>query len=272
VRLDREKETLLIPLYGKALESRKPSPVIFDAKALEIVGGMDYDFGSLKIPAKTNTMMCVRAKLFDDYTAGFLKEGEPNVVLHLGCGLDARYDRIGDPDVDWYDLDYEEVVEFRRRFFPETERYHLIGSSVTEPGWLEEILAGAGRYLVIAEGLFMYLGEGEIRALLDALAKRVGRYTLVFDAFSVYTARRVGRHPSIRRTGAVVRWGVDDPRELTGWRPDVEFIEAVYFTSNDVVRKLGPLTRLLYGLAGLFPAARNAQRILVYRVGRPAGS
>jgi len=72
--LTEEKETLLIPLYGKAKESQKKLPIIIDKKAAEILNQIDYDFKSLKIPKKTNIMMCVRAKLFDDFVKEFLEK------------------------------------------------------------------------------------------------------------------------------------------------------------------------------------------------------
>jgi hypothetical protein len=80
--LNKEKETLLVPLYGKALESKKESPIIYDAMAIEIVGRLNYDFTSLKIPGKTNTMMCLRAKLIDNFVSDFLSTEQKSVALH----------------------------------------------------------------------------------------------------------------------------------------------------------------------------------------------
>ena len=62
-----EKETLLIPLYGKAVESKRDNPVLTDHKAEEIIDRTEYDFSLLKIPRKTDVMMSLRAKQFDDY-------------------------------------------------------------------------------------------------------------------------------------------------------------------------------------------------------------
>ena len=62
ITLNKEKETLLVPLYGKVMETQKKTPILYDAKAVEIIEKIDYDFKSLKIPGKTNTMMCLRAK------------------------------------------------------------------------------------------------------------------------------------------------------------------------------------------------------------------
>ena len=50
IKLKKEKETLLIPLYCKALENKKSQPIIEDRKAIEIIDKIDYDFDQLKVP------------------------------------------------------------------------------------------------------------------------------------------------------------------------------------------------------------------------------
>ena len=266
IKLDREKETLLIPLYGKALESRKKIPVLYDHKAVEIVEKIDYEFESLQIPAKTNTMMCLRAKLMDNFVGGFLNRNKDCTVLHLGCGLDSRYVRIDHPDTDWYDLDYKEVIDIRRNFFPERDNYHLIPSSVTAPEWIVRIPAGKKNYLAVAEGLFMYLKEEEIKDLLFSIKKRLGQYTLIFDAYSVLTARKAKKHPSLKKTGADIHWGIDHPEEIARWDPGIKLMDEIFFTSSKEIEKLGFGTRLMYRIADLFPMARKAHRILIYSI------
>jgi O-methyltransferase involved in polyketide biosynthesis len=262
--LIKKKRHCLYLLYGKAIETQKKNPILYDTKAVEIIKKIDYDFKSLKIPGKTNTMMCLRAKLIDNFTDKFLKERNDTVVLHLGCGLDSRYSRIDSKNANWYDLDFEEVISIRKEFFQESDRYHLIASSVTQLDWIENIPHGHANYLVIAEGLFMYLKEDEIKALLNHIKKRTDNYTLIFDTYSIYTAKKVKHHPSIRKTGAQIRWGVDNNKELEIWNSEFKFNKAVYFTSNEEIEKVNWGTKLIYKIADLFPIARNAQRILIY--------
>ncbi len=265
ITLNKEKETLLVPLYGKAMESSKKHPLLTDKKAVEIVNNIDYDFKSLKIPEKTNTMMCMRARLLDIYTENFLKRNEDVVVLHLGCGLDSRCVRINAQKSIWYDLDYEEVIKIRKEFYPQSENYLMIGSSVTNQEWIKTIPTGHAHYLIIAEGLFMYLKENDIKFLLKALKNQIGKYTLIFDAFSQFAARKANNHPSIRKTGAEIAWGIDSASGIEAWHPDYKFIRKIEFTQNEVANNMSFWKKNLYKLAGLFPVARNAQRILVYQ-------
>ena len=81
--LNGEKETLLIPLYGKAKEYEKKKPILIDKKAVEIVNQIDYNFESLKIPEKTNIMMCLRAKLIDNFVIALIKKTFNKVINKL---------------------------------------------------------------------------------------------------------------------------------------------------------------------------------------------
>lgn len=267
IPLSKEMKTLLIPLFGKARESEKKSPVLIDKKAIEIISQLDYNFTSLKIPEKTNIMMCLRAKLIDNFVKDYLCRNDGSVALHLGCGLDSRYDRIENSHVDWYDVDFPEVINIRRRFYEETDCYHLIGSSVTEQIWMEKIPAGKKKYIVIAEGLFMYLKENEIKQLVKELTERLGNFTLIFDAFSAFAARKVKNHPSIKETGAVIQWGIDTPRELENWGPEIRLVEEKFFTANEEIDNLSFGIRTAFKIANLFPIARKAHRLLIYQIG-----
>lgn len=120
--LDEVKETLFTPLFGKAKENQNDSPILIDRKAAEIISQIDYNFSSLKIPKETNMIMCLRAKLIDNYVKKFLKGNFESVALHLGCGLDSRYDRIGNGDVDWYDI--LNRFNFRSQFTLHCRSFH----------------------------------------------------------------------------------------------------------------------------------------------------
>lgn len=259
-------ETLLIPLYGKARESNNKTPILIDEKAIEIISQIDYDFTSLKIPEKTNIMMCLRAKLIDNFVKTYLGKNEESIALHLGCGLDSRYERLGNSYVDWYDIDFPEVIDLRRRFYEETDHYHMIGSSVTEQEWLEKIPQGKKKYIVIAEGLFMYLKEAEIKRLINKLTERIGSFILIFDSFSTFAARRVKNHPSIKETGATIHWGIDNQKEIENWSTGIHFIDEKYFTANEEIKNLTFGTRIAFKVANLFPVARKAHRLLIYQI------
>lgn len=265
VTLTEEKETLLATLYGKAVESRRPHPILHDPKAEEIVGRINYDFSRLRVPLQSRLTVAMRAKRLDDYTRAFLARHQPGLILNLGCGLDSRNVRVNAPNTPWYDLDYPEVMDLRRQFYTVAPPYHLLGSSVTDWGWIDQV-AERGPAIILAEGLLMYLPLAQVKELVLRLRERFPGSELAFDAFSVYAAARLGRHPSIRKTGAVIHWGLDDPRTLESWAPGIRQLEAWPFTASPDRAHLSFYPRLMFAVMGALPAAQNAHRVFHFQL------
>jgi O-methyltransferase involved in polyketide biosynthesis len=188
------------------------------------------------------------------------------VVLQLGCGLDSRFLRLDDGQVIWYDLDMPPVVELRQQFFTESERYHMIDSSVTDLDWVDRIDVGERPLMVVAEGLLMYLDEAEVRRLVLRLHKTFPGCRLVADAFSRLTARSATNHPALKSTGATIGWGIDNPRELEAWAPGICLLEEWFFSDDPDLDRLSFGYRLVYKLSGAFKMVQRAHRILYYQL------
>ena len=139
VHLTDEKATLLITLYAKAMDHRSKHPILNDEKADEILSMIDYDFEKLKSSGNKNILV-VRAKQYDEWLGEFLRSNPHAIVLNLGCGLDTRISTIApSQDIDWFDVDFPEVIEERNNFFTGSGGYHMIASSLTEPRWLDAV-------------------------------------------------------------------------------------------------------------------------------------
>lgn len=263
ISLAPEQETLLITLFTKA---QPGNPLFFDPKAQDILNQVDYDFTRLRVPYKTVILICQRARKMDAVAIGFLAEHPDGIVLHLGCGLDGRFWRVDNNQVDWYDLDLLPVIELRQQFYSPCERYHLIASSVTDMGWMSTVKATGRPVLVVAEGLLMYLCESEVKGLLLQLRETFPGCRLVADVFSRMTARSATRHPSLRKTGAAIGWGIDDPQEIEAWSPGIHLLEEWFFTQDPNLDRLSPGYRFAYRLAGVFQMVRRAHRIVYYQL------
>lgn len=261
ITLTAEKETLLIPLYSKALESARSRPILRDPMAEAILARIDYDFGALKTPRQSLVTLAMRAKRLDWYVSDYLARYDTPLVLHLGCGLDSRYLRVGRPNGAWYDLDYPDVIALRRSFYEEAPGWRMIASEVTDLRWLEAV-EESGPACIIAEGLLMYLREEQVRSLFLSLQARFPGSEIAFDAYSRLTARSVANHPSLKHTGARIQWGIDDAREIEAWGVNIRVMEEWHFSESPDVSCLGPAYRLLFRVMGSLPAAKRAHRLI----------
>ncbi|MFD4841333.1 class I SAM-dependent methyltransferase [Achromobacter sp. NPDC058515] len=214
IHLTREKATLLITLYAKARESRLPDSVLRDCYAEAAVGRIDHDFSRLRMRRDEIIGLALRAHTLDGWVREFLSAHAGATVLHLGCGLDTRVFRVDPPAaVNWYEVDYPEVIALRRRLYPARPGCSLVGSPVTDLAWLAGIPADKPT-LVVAEGLFLYLPEEALLQLLRAVTTQFPTGELVFDAYNRLGLTWVAHNRMIQATGAVTRWSLGSPQEL----------------------------------------------------------
>lgn len=108
--LNGVSETLLIPLWARAIESEYPDPIIKDEKAAEIMKEIEYDFAKLDEEWSTQISVVVRTEILDNATKNFIKKHPDAVIINIGCGLDTRFSRLSNDRIHWYDLDLPEPI------------------------------------------------------------------------------------------------------------------------------------------------------------------
>ncbi|MQA87081.1 MAG: class I SAM-dependent methyltransferase [Streptosporangiales bacterium] len=249
--------TMIVTLYLRAYESRSQHSILDDHFAAEAVDRIDYDFARMKRylrPSSNQFIVVLRAKQFDVWAADFLVRHPDAVVLHLACGLDSRALRLHPPaGVDWFDLDLPGVIELRRQLYPERDHYRMIGASVTDADWLDELPADRPA-LVIAEGLLMYLDERDVRQLLQRLTDHFSGGELLFD----------GMVPWVVKLMKIFRWGIRDGRQLEQWNPRLKYLEETSPTAHFAEIPV-PSMRMVYRICNAIPATRNYNRQFRFR-------
>lgn len=259
--LKEEMETLLIPLYGRAQMSRKG--LFQDLDAESAISQIDYDFSKLNIQEKTQVMLSIRGAQIDAFTEKYLSEHPDRTVIYLGCGLDARANRLSVSARRWYDLDFPQVIDIKRQLYPETAAYRYIPSSVTDWDWMDRVECDHRPVLIIAEGLMMYLSEQDVKSLFLKLRDKFENATFIFDAYSNFTAKQARNHPSLKKTGAAIQWGVDSFSAMEAFGSGISYVRTIYLTDNSSISGLPAGYRNMFKLAGRFKAAKEAHRIFV---------
>jgi O-methyltransferase involved in polyketide biosynthesis len=101
-------ETLFITLYIRATESQRPDALIEDKKAEMLVKKISedglYDFSRIKsihLSEENKLVITLRNRQFDRYARIFLARHPDAVVVHIGCGLDTRFERVDNGQVEW---------------------------------------------------------------------------------------------------------------------------------------------------------------------------
>jgi O-methyltransferase involved in polyketide biosynthesis len=250
-------QTMLAMLYAKALDAAAPHPILGDQYAKAAVAQIDYDWSRTTITPRNSSSITIRAAHFDTWVRQFLAVHPESTVLHLGCGLDARVYRLDPgPAVDWYDVDYPEVIALRERIYPGRDGYSMIGASVTDADWLSQVPAGRPT-LLIAEGLTMYLTEADGVALLRRVVARFGTGELQFDAFNRTGIRAQFVNTIVRRSGSTLHWGINRPTDILDAVPGVRLLAATSWFASDTFRTVSPGYRLMGRTMSALPVLRN---------------
>lgn len=205
-------KTLYIPLYGKAYVSRR-GLFLDDKKAEQIWEAEGFE---LKGKSKSKWLayyMGVRAAVFDEWVMDQISQNPGAVVLHIGCGMDSRAERVDHADNVWYDIDFPEVIEERKRYYTETVRYKMISADVREGKWLSGV-AQTATAIVVMEGVSMYMGGEQMRKLADDLSDHFETLYMLVDAYSVFAAKMSKYKNPVNDVGVTEVYGIDNPDEF----------------------------------------------------------
>lgn len=248
-------ETLLIPLYNRAMESQRPDAMMKDERAVAIVSQVSYDFNQVRKVRMHEANKVARIMLtreIDRYTRDFLHRHPDAVVIHIGCGLDSRFERVDNGRVEWYDLDLPDVIGLRRKFIgDEEERYHLLACSVFDYAWLEAVRVHFQRpFLFLAENVLVYFTEAQVKSLFLRLRDQFPGAEIVFDGWTPLFIWLGNFQLSSSKFGGLLQWGFWRSRAIEDWGEGIHLLSQWGFFDRPEPRMqpyrwIAPLFRFL---------------------------
>lgn len=225
VRLGEVQETLLIPLYGRALETKKRRPLLRDPKAVEMVSSIDYDFARFD-GARSLFGSVLRTAIYDEWVRAFLTEHPAGTVVEIGTGLNTRFERLDNGKVHWFDLDLPDAIALRRNFFENDARRSMLPESVLEQGWRRVVQQSPPPYFFVAEAVLIYLEPWQVRHAIGAIARDFPGSRLAFDTAGEWMVKHQGDHDVLKKMAARMQWVCDDPLELETWGLGLRLLES----------------------------------------------
>jgi O-methyltransferase involved in polyketide biosynthesis len=217
IQLGQVQESLLVPLYARAVDALKKRPILKDPKAVEMVQSIDRDFQRFNQRRRV-VGATLRTAMFDEWVRGFLSRHPEGTVVEIGAGLNTRFERLDNGTVHWFDLDLPDTVELRRKFFIDSGRRVTLAGSIVDPGWMAAVRQSPGPYCFVAEGVFIYLTEQEVKAALAQIAGNFPRASIAFDTATLKAISHENKDHARRKLEACLAWACEDPREIERWK------------------------------------------------------
>ena len=248
--LGHVQQTLLIPLWARAEETRKKRPMVRDERARELVDRLDFDFGVFRRAYGTQLGCVLRGMVYDAWVRAFLDRHPTGTVVELGCGLNTRFERIDNGTARWIDVDLPDTIAVRRRYFEATERRTLIAASVLESDWPAQLARQIdGPCTFVSEGMLMYLRPADVRRLLTGLASAFPGSEMALDSISPAIVRHQKHHDAMKyMLEAPFQWGIEDVRTIEEWDPRLRVTDVT--SLGDIPRRFPEQVPRRYRMIG----------------------
>ncbi|MEQ8671913.1 MAG: class I SAM-dependent methyltransferase [Aggregatilineales bacterium] len=225
-------ETMMIPLYARAMETQRADGIIRDEKAVEMMARIDYDFSRFAGGDPTILGIAIRTEVLDEKVNAFIAKNPDALIINIAAGLDTRFERVDNGRILWVDLDLPESIAIRRQFITPSDRQHFIASDALDFTWFDQVEAWVMNLqdravMLILEGLLMYFDEADVKRLLVALAKRFPSAEVLLEVTGVSMAKKQERQIAVNKTSAHFKWGIRHTQDMELWDSRIQVVEDV---------------------------------------------
>lgn len=257
-------ETMLIPLWARAQETRREDSIIKDFKALDMVEKIDYDFsafGESKEFYKTQVGVAARTKILDTLAKEYIEKNPNGTIINIGSGLDTRPIRLDTKEVNWYDIDLAEGINIRRELIDEKDKLKFIEKSVFDYEWMD-LIDKKENVLIIAEGIFMYFTIEQLKELFKNLADNFKNSNIIFEAMDPMAVGNAKHHESVKKlkTKSEFYSGFKSGKEVESFDTRLNFVKEWYHF--DIGGKRWKTMRLLWAI----PRFKRMMKIIKIKI------
>jgi methyltransferase (TIGR00027 family) len=235
-------KTAIATLRSHVLESQKDRPIINDPMARycldKLASLASEDERALlfdrKLSSALTSHIAIRARKYDSTANDFISQNSSSTVVNLGCGFDTRYWRIDNEKCEYIELDLPEIVELKKGILRDHLGYELIGCSVLDHSWIDRVTSKENRnFLLIAEGLFMYLPRTDVINLFKTFSERFYHSQIALEVATEKYTRGIWKkivEMKIKRelgldAGSSYNFGVKNALELESYGNGIRVID-----------------------------------------------
>ncbi len=252
-------KTAMIPLYCRAMDYREKNSILKDKFSNDLYNRIEFDWSMVKkeIRRLDPILIGVRVRKFDQMCRQFLERHPNGIIVSLGSGIDNRFERVDNNQCSFVDLDFPEVIKFKKFITPISKRNIMIGQSVLDYSWLNQIKDLSIEYeapvFFIAEGLMIYLEIIEIQELLKNIRKVFPQAEFFFDIFNERAKKIAKKKSMFDDWNAKIKTGLNSGNLMEKWGIGFKVLSEWYF-SEDPDAKRGWMK-----LVWLIPTVRKLQ-------------
>lgn len=207
--------------------------------------------------------MAIRSAIYDEWLENEMKSNPNAVVLHIGCGMDSRIERVPSPNKQWYDIDFPDVIEERRKYYEEIDYYHMLATDMRNDEWKKHIKTNQNA-IVVLEGVSMYFKPEELHGLLSNLSGHFNSVSILMDCYTEKAAKVSKFKNPINDVGVTIVYGYDNPEELAE-KSGLVFVKEYNMTPQKYIDELRGAERIVFKNLFAGKIARSMYRMYEYK-------
>lgn len=231
-------ETMLQTMYSRATYSKSKNAKFIDKKAIEVVEKLDYDFTDASKDKLMGNGVIGRTILLDKMVKDFIKQNSNVTIINIASGMDTRFYRVNNSKIKWYNVDFQEVINFRNKYLDEDKNVTNIASSAMDKNWAERVEENEN-VLIIVEGLSMYLTEKDVIKIFEIIKDNFKNTTIFFEILNPkFVKSLVEKSVKIQFT-----WGANSGKDICNLVDGFEFIEDISLVEG--MKEFKPIYKLL---------------------------
>lgn len=250
IQINDISETAFLTLQCHALDTESVSPILNDISSVETLNILKDYFSKSnsalhkklfqnRVKKNLVTHTVLRAKKYDSYITKYIGKYPNATVVNIGCGLDNRFERINNGSIHFFDLDLPDIMNIKKQIFQEKANYYQISQSVFEFDWIDRI--ETEHVIFVAEGVFMYCTEQDVKKLFLTLQEKLNNPEIVFEVFNskwLTGWRKKSMEFKLKKelklgAGATFKFGIPDSDEIESWNQGFQLIDDWSYIDSD---------------------------------------
>lgn len=251
-------ETMLLTFYARAEYSKSKNSKFYDAKAVELVDKIDYDFTKASKDTLMSGGTIARTLVFDELVKDFITKNPNATIVNIACGLDTRVYRMDNKKITWYNLDLPDTIRVRNQIFNESGRIITIGKSAMDETWADDIKV-RNKMLFIIEGLTMYLTPKEVEKMLSIIHDNFDNAYVLMETTSKMWIDRQSLEKSVQDTGSRFIFGADTFEDIQHLAKGFKRVK-----DDNIIRGMVEIKPILKPFKNLSVVKKITEKILIF--------
>lgn len=246
--MNEVQKTLLFPILGRRRANNKWPMYFNDSHSKRICDELEPELLNNKdmgdFPA---IVYALRYKNNVDIAKDFIKEHPRSTIVNLGAGLDSLFDDIDNGQINYYSIDFPDVIELRKKYLDESDRNINIASSILDFSWMQKVkYRKEDGILFLAAGVIYYFRVEEVKDLLTQIGLVFKKAIFSFDNESPYLMKKSNKMVKKSNINAPMHFMICDPYIIKTFSEDIKDIKiSKDFSASLKNRKHLPLSARL---------------------------